>query len=86
MSDLFHDGVPDEYIEAVATVMVRANWHTYQVLTKRSARMASLLKGQLRFAAKSTHIWWGVSVENKEHGLPRLRDLQESPASVDSFD
>jgi protein gp37 len=82
MSDLFHDGVPDEYIEAVATVMVRAKWHTYQVLTKRSARMASLLNGRLRFAASSPHIWWGVSVENKQHGLPRLRDLQESPASV----
>ena len=82
MSDLFHDGVPDEYIEAVATVMVRARWHTYQVLTKRSARMTSLLRGRLRFAAESPHIWWGVSVENKQHGLPRVRDLRESPASV----
>jgi protein gp37 len=82
MSDLFHPGVPDEYIEAVATVMVRAKWHTYQVLTKRSARMASLLNGRLRFAANSPHIWWGVSVENKQHGLPRLRDLQASPATV----
>jgi protein gp37 len=44
--------------------------------------MASLLKGRLRFAANSPHIWWGVSIENKQHGLPRLRDLQESPASV----
>jgi protein gp37 len=82
MSDLFHDGVPDEYIEAVARVMVRARWHTYQILTKRSARMASLLRGRLGFAAQAPHIWWGVSVENKQHGLPRLRDLQGSPASV----
>jgi protein gp37 len=82
MSDLFHDGVPDDYIEAVATVMVRARWHTYQILTKRSARMASLLRGRLRFAAAAPHIWWGVSVENRQHGLPRLRDLQESPAAV----
>jgi protein gp37 len=82
MSDLFHDGVPDDYIEAVATVMVRAKWHTYQVLTKRSARMARLLQGRLRFAAEASHIWWGVSVENKEYGLPRLRDLQAAPASV----
>ncbi|MGA2673956.1 MAG: phage Gp37/Gp68 family protein [Terracidiphilus sp.] len=82
MSDLFHDGVPDEYIEAVARVMVKAEWHTYQILTKRSARMASLLSGRLRFAAKNPHIWWGVSIENKEHGLPRLRDLQKSPAKV----
>ena len=82
MRDLFHEGVPDEYIEAVAKVMVKANWHTYQILTKRSARMASLLRGRLLFAAEAPHIWWGVSVENKQHGLPRLRDLRESPAAV----
>jgi protein gp37 len=82
MSDLFHDGVPEDYIEAVATVMVKANWHTYQILTKRSARMSSLLRGRLRFAAESRHIWWGVSVENKEYGLPRIRDLRETPAFV----
>ncbi len=82
MSDLFHDKVPDDYIEAVARVMVKAEWHTYQILTKRSARMASLLSGRLRFAAENPHIWWGVSLENKEYGLPRLRDLQKSPVSV----
>jgi protein gp37 len=82
MSDLFQDGVPDEYIEAVARVMVKAEWHTYQVLTKRSARMASLLSGRLRFAADASHIWWGVSVEDKKYGLPRVVDLQRSPAQV----
>jgi protein gp37 len=82
MSDLFHEGVPDDYIEAVATVMMRAKWHTYQVLTKRSARLTRLLRGRLRFAGESPHIWWGVSVENQQHGLPRLRDLQKSPAAV----
>ena len=39
MSDLFQDGVPDDYIEAVCKVMVKANWHTFQVLTKRSERL-----------------------------------------------
>ncbi|MGB6688193.1 MAG: phage Gp37/Gp68 family protein [Terracidiphilus sp.] len=82
MSDLFQDGVLDDYIEAVAWVMVNANWHTYQVLTKRSARMASLLRGRLRFAAQSRHIWWGVSVENRKHGLPRIEHVREAPASV----
>jgi protein gp37 len=82
MSDLFHEGVPDDYIEAVARVMVKADWHTYQILTKRSARMASLLNGKLSFAAKNPHIWWGVSLENREYGLPRLLDLQKSPVSV----
>ena len=44
--------------------------------------MARLLRGRLRFAAESPHIWWGVSVENREYGLPRIRDLRETPARV----
>jgi protein gp37 len=44
--------------------------------------MASLLRGRLRFAAESSHIWWGVSVENKEYGLPRVRDLRDAPVPV----
>lgn len=82
MSDLFHHQVPDDYIGAVADTMVKADWHTYQVLTKRSARMAELLKGKLRFAAESRHIWWGVSVENRKCGLPRVRDLRNTPVAV----
>ncbi len=82
MSDLFQDGVPDEYIEAVARVMIHANWHTYQVLTKRSTRMANLLRGRLRFAAELPHIWWGVSVEDKKYGIPRINEIQTAPASV----
>jgi protein gp37 len=82
MSDLFHEGVPDEYIEMVCRVMTTAKWHTFQVLTKRSARLRDLLRGRLRFAAEQEHIWWGVSVENKKHGLPRIADLQAAPARV----
>ena len=82
MSDLFQDGVPDCYIEAVCSVMVKANWHTFQVLTKRSARLRQLLSGRLRFAAEQEHIWWGVSVEDRKYGLPRVTDLQEAPARV----
>lgn len=82
MSDLFHEGVPDEYIESVAEVMLRANWHTYQILTKRASRMAELLRGRLRFAASAKHIWWGVSVENREYGLPRIEHLRSTPSCV----
>lgn len=82
MSDLFHDAIRDDYIAAVAGVMVEACWHTYQVLTKRSNRMRDLLKTRLRFAADQPHIWWGVSVENRRYGIPRIEDLQGSPASV----
>lgn len=47
-----------------------------------SARLASLLQNELRFAAESRHIWWGVSVENRKHGLPRVDDLRSAPAAV----
>src|SRR5215210_2929595 len=43
MSDLFHESVPDQYILAVADVMLRADWHVYQVLTKRADRLRALL-------------------------------------------
>lgn len=82
MSDLFHKEVPDEYIQAVTKVMELANWHTYQVLTKRSERMLDLLGTKLKDAAALPHIWWGVSVENKKHGLPRIGHLQKAPAAV----
>ncbi len=80
MSDLFQDGVPDEYIEAVCRVMAAAKWHTFQVLTKRSERLRKLLNGQLRFAADQAHIWWGVSVEDRKYGLPRVDHLRSAPA------
>ena len=58
MSDLFQAGVPDNYVETVAQVMTIANWHTYQVLTKRSERLRDMLTSNLRFAAKQENIWW----------------------------
>ena len=82
MSDLFHELVPDSYIVAVARVMVAAKWHTYQVLTKRSQRLHDLLNTKLRFAAEQPHIWWGVSVEDKKYGLPRIEALRNARASV----
>ncbi len=82
MSDLFHEQVPDEYIVNVARVMRLANWHTYQVLTKRSDRMRDLLNGKLQFASMQPNIWWGVSVENRKQGLPRIEHLREAPARV----
>jgi len=82
MSDLFHERIPDDYISNVARVMVAANWHTYQILTKRAQRLHDLLNGKLRFAAAQNHIWWGVSVENRNHGLPRIDLLRDSLARV----
>lgn len=82
MSDLFHPGVPQSYISRVVDVMRIARWHTYQILTKRSLRMCELLSGPLREAAVEGHMWWGVSVEDRKHGLPRVADLQAAPAQV----
>jgi protein gp37 len=82
MSDLFQDDVPDSYINEVAGVMSRASWHTYQVLTKRSLRMRDLLSSSLEPAAKLSHIWWGVSVEDRRYGIPRIDHLRSAPASV----
>jgi protein gp37 len=82
MSDLFHPEVPDDFIIDVARVMMKGSWHQYQVLTKRSDRLYSLLNSKLRFATDSSHIWWGVSVEDKKHGLPRIDNLRNTPATV----
>ena len=82
MSDLFQEDIELEYIIKVVKVMVAANWHIYQVLTKRAERMKELLNNELAFAAKCKHIWWGVSVEDKKYGLPRIEHLRDSIAGV----
>ncbi len=82
MSDLFHDGVSEQYIVAVARVMQAATWHTFQVLTKRSGRLREMLTQSLRFAARLPNVWWGVSVEDRKHGLPRIEDLRRAPARI----
>jgi protein gp37 len=82
MSDLFHENVPDSYIVKVAEIMSLASWHVFQVLTKRSQRLQTLLQTSLRPYAYKKHIWWGVSVENKKHGIPRIQHLRAAPAAV----
>jgi protein gp37 len=82
MSDLFHENVPTDYVAAVAAVMSESPWHIYQVLTKRSARLRQLLLERLLPAAGKENIWWGVSVENRKHGLSRIADLQQTPAAI----
>src|SRR5260370_31956406 len=60
--------------------MQAANWHTFQVLTKRADRLHELLEGKLHFASECENIWWGVSVENRKHGVPRIEKLRTAPA------
>jgi protein gp37 len=77
MSDLFHESVPDDFILRVFEIMDRANWHRYQVLTKRSDRLLALSP-----AIKWTgHVWMGVSVESPSY-LFRVDDLRRTGAKV----
>jgi len=82
MSDLFHEAVPSDYIASVGAVMKKACWHTFQVLTKRHDRMQRLLEGELRWMGALANVWFGVSVENRRHGLPRIEALRRTPAMV----
>jgi protein gp37 len=82
MSDLFHPEVSDQFVQSVGDVMMEADWHTYQVLTKRAERLGSMLGDSLTKFARAKHIWWGVSVEDRRYGLPRIDQLRKSAASV----
>jgi len=77
MSDLFHTDVPAEYIKKVFAVMARADWHQFQVLTKRAERLRELTDD----LPWPSHIWQGVSIENREY-VRRIEDLRASGAAV----
>jgi protein gp37 len=77
MSDLFHKDVPDDYIRSVFDVMAQADWHVFQVLTKRSARLARM--GET--LPWTPNIWVGVSVET-DHYAWRVDQLRKIPAHV----
>lgn len=82
MSDLFHEGVPDPYVNSIVDVMRRADWHIYQVLTKRSERMTEYLKTWVLDTQIMSHVWWGVSVEDRKYGIPRIEHLRAAPVAV----
>jgi protein gp37 len=91
MSDLFHEGLPDEAIDRVFAVMAVCPQHTFQVLTKRSDRMRRYLSTLQRIALPGGHsiaektplpnVWLGVSVENRATCEARLYDLGQTPAA-----
>lgn len=78
MSDLFHEDVPDSYIDQVLDVCRRTPQHTYQVLTKRADRLPGF------FASRPvpTNVWLGVSVEDQKYGVPRIAELRRVHAAV----
>lgn len=81
MSDLFHKQVPREFIDRVFDSMEQADWHVFQVLTKRSSLMRDYLKRRYRDRQPPEHIWLGVSVENSK-AKGRIEHLRQAPAAV----
>jgi protein gp37 len=77
MSDLFHESVPLKYIRQIFDVMTRARWHTFQILTKRSERLAELAP----LLSWPENVWMGVTAENIDC-VHRIDDLREVPSAV----
>jgi len=75
MSDLFHEGVPLDFVIKVFDVMNQANWHQYQVLTKRSERLLEINQ----YIPWTDHIWMGVSVETEQY-VNRIENLRRTDA------
>jgi len=79
MSDLFHEEVPDTYLDEVFAVMEEAEQHVFQVLTKRAERMHDYILGR---GGCPPNVWLGVSVEDRKYGVPRIDLLRHLPATV----
>ena len=77
MSDLFHDGVPESFIQAAFHTMEQAHWHHFQVLTKRSARLAEMAHR----LSWPRNVWMGVSVEDADHAF-RIDHLRHTGAHI----
>ena len=78
MADLFHEDVPDDFIDRVLATIRQSPRHTYQILTKRAERLP-------RFFANRPvppNVWLGVTVEDRRHGLPRIEHLRRVSARV----
>lgn len=78
MSDLFHQSIPDAYIDKVFDVISRSPQHIFQVLTKRAERMASYFRSR----TVPRNAWLGVTVEDRKHGVPRIDKLREIDATI----
>jgi protein gp37 len=81
MSDLFHEDVPDAFIERVLDVARQTPQHTYQVLTKRADRLPEFFSRR----TCPTNVWLGVSVEDRKYGVPRIAQLQKVSAAAVRF-
>lgn len=78
MSDLFHEQIPDAFLDQVFDVISRTPQHTYQILTKRSERLPSYFANR----PCPKNVWLGVSVEDKKYGVPRIDHLRQVSARI----
>jgi len=84
MSDLFHEDMPVHFLDSCFSVMEKADWHIYQILTKRPERMFQYVSAHYGFrvgVSAPAHIWFGVSVEDASV-KGRIRVLRQMPVSV----
>ncbi|MBB5221625.1 protein gp37 [Amaricoccus macauensis] len=87
MSDLFHKDIDRSFVDKVFDAMEQADWHIYQVLTKRSSLMRNYVRGRYQGGPVPRHIWLGVSVEDAAH-TSRIEHLKQinSDARFISFE
>ena len=78
MSDLFHESMPTDYLKQCFDIMTKADWHVYQILTKRPDRMLSFAKS---YGEIPDHVWLGTSVELAMY-KSRIDTLRQVPAKV----
>ena len=78
MSDIFHENMPEEYLDRIFEVIENTPHHTYQILTKRADRMYDYLSKR----PVPSNVCLGVTVENKQQGLPRIDKLRHLKAKV----
>lgn len=78
MSDLFHEDIPDQYLDQVFSVIRNTPQHTYQILTKRADRLPEYFRNR----GCPENVWLGVSVEDRQHGVPRIDYLRQVDAHI----
>lgn len=78
MSDLFHEEIPDNYLDEIFAVIEQTPHHTYQILTKRAERLPRYFDKRVC----PQNVWLGVSVEDKKHGVPRIDYLRSVKAHI----
>ena len=81
MSDLFHKAIPVDCIDRVFDTMERADWHVFQVLSKRSSLLRNYANRRYGGGRAPAHIWPGVSVEDRR-SLTRLQHLKQTRAAI----